>query len=189
MKTFIIDTETGGISPYTNGLASISIKEKGIVENIKTWFIKPQKGKFYSHGAFRVNGLNLAELEKEGQKINIVLDDIQFNWFNESVVRIIGHNVEFDLKFLMQACKENKVKLPIIEYIDTLDLAKHHLKVEKNRIKLCSEKKSTVRGLNLVAIFKFFYPKSDLFLKAHESETDVLMTEMIFDKLWTIENE
>lgn len=177
MKTYILDTETGGISPYTDGLLSVSLKKLGDDE-VKTWFIKPKAGKLYSYSAQRVNKLDLDSLENIGHTITQVLDDLQLNYFNEKKVRIIGHNIEFDLKFLLQAAKELKVKMPIIEYICTMDLAKVHLKQTK-----------ILKSIKLTEVFEYFFPGNDLIEKAHESEADVLITEKIFSPLWELEKK
>lgn len=177
MKTFVLDTETGGLSPYTDGLASISIKELD-KNNSKTWFIKPKQNKFYAYRALQINKLDLETLENIGHKLQTVMDDLILNWLNEKTVRIIGHNIEFDLKFLIQAAKENNIKLPTIEYVCTMDLAKIHLKQTK-----------ILKTIKLVEVFEYFFPGDDLLLRAHESEADVLMTEAIFKELWKLEND
>lgn len=174
MKTFIIDTETGGLNPQTDGLLSISIKELG-KGNSKTWFIKPQNNKRYTHEALKINGLDLEKLLKEGQNLQQVLDDLVLNWLSYPLTTIIGQNTTFDLSFLEKAFQENNMQLPAIKVLCTRNLGKKHLF------------RRDVAGHNLKAMFVHFFPNDPLINRHHESEADVLMTEKIFEELWLLE--
>lgn len=178
MKTLILDTETGGLSPYTDGLCSIALKEHKKGDTLKIWYIKPKRSKFYSYRALKINGLDLDTLESCGKPLREVLDILQLNYLNETKVRIIGHNIEFDLKFLMQSYKDEGIKLPIIEYYCTMDLANDLLKKEK-----------LIKSVSLSSVFDYFFPGDDLLKGAHRAENDVVMTEMIFDELMKMELE
>lgn len=177
MKTYYLDIETGGISSWTDGIASISLMNSEAKEPTN-FFIKPQK-KFYSHEALRVNGLDLTTLENVGKPLREVLDQIILNDFNEKAVRIIGHNIEFDLKFMLQACKEAGVKLPIVHYICTMELAKRHLKKERK-----------IKSVALSEVHRYFFPEREVWreIATHTSHGDVIMCKEIFKPLWKLEN-
>lgn len=177
MKTFVLDTETGGLSPYTDGLLSVCIKElnKG---DPQVYYLRPQIGKFYSWHALNVNGLDLNELYEVGNSVESILMTLKETF--EGHVRLIGHNIEFDLKFILQQARDKKITLPAIEYIDTMQLANKHLKKTK-----------ILKSIKLTEVFNHYFPGNEIQEMAHAGggEADVIMTEMIFEKLWELENQ
>lgn len=98
MKVFVIDVETGGVNPETDGLCSITMKEYR-KNNVLNFFIKPTKDMVYHQEAFNVNGLSNKFLRKNGitekQAIKLILDFIKGDKF-----QILGHNTNFDYRFL-----------------------------------------------------------------------------------------
>ena len=183
-KTFIIDTETGGLNPYTDGLCSISITQLSMnllncpnSSDCMTFFIEPQR-KLYGQGAFDVNHLNLAILEEQGEQKEIVC--LILKQIMGRSCTLIGHNVEFDLKFLMQLFKECKATIPIIHYIDTLVLAKKHLK------KRTKTNNGEVENFKLTTLYQYYFNDFNKEL-AHTSNYDVFMTEKLYFELVKLE--
>jgi len=135
-KAIVIDFETGGIDPYKNGITSISVREVGKINEAETLFIRPKAGKIYSYEAWKVNKISLYDLtgNKEAVSLSTAITHILMNYLNSEIVTLIGHNIDlFDIKFLLQAIKESQASqhLPAIMTIDTMTLAKRHLKDNK----------------------------------------------------------
>jgi DNA polymerase III epsilon subunit-like protein len=183
-KTYFIDTETGGLNPYTDGLCSISITEQSTnlinspnEADCMTFFIEPQR-KLYGQGAFDVNHLSLEFLEERGEQKEIVC--LKLKQIMGRSCTLIGHNVEFDLKFLMQLFKECKATIPIIHYIDTLVLAKRHL------TKRTKTNNGEVANFKLTTLYQYYFNDFNEKL-AHTSDYDVFMTEKLYFKLVKLE--
>ena len=170
-KTFVLDIETGGLNAYTDAICEITLKELG-KENFKTWTVAPQR-KLYAQSAFNVNGLSLDKI-KHGDSLNMILRDLLTRL--QGCCTIIGHNVEFDLKFLLQALKEEKLTIPTIHYICTMDMAK------KKLLKKTRTNNGQVDNYKLVTLYNYFF--NDFIEElAHTSSYDVEMTEKIYNKL------
>ncbi len=176
-RTFIIDCETGGLNPYTDGLCSVAISEKD-TKLIHTHYLEPQRGKFYGQSAFDVNRMDLEILEDLGEQKELVC--LNLKQLMGRSCTLIGHNIEFDLKFLLQLFKECKAKLPIIHYIDTLAMAKKHL------IKRTKTNNGQVEDFKLSTLYKYYFNDFDENL-AHTANYDVFMTEKIYNELMKLE--
>jgi len=175
-KIYVFDLETGGLNPYTDGVCSIAIKELDSKET-DCFIIKPQR-KLYSQEAFNVNGFNLKYLVKNGFEIERVLN-LLLKKMGDSC-SIIGHNIEFDLKFLLQMAREERKVLPIIHSIDTMSMAKRLL------TKATKTKRGDVENYKLTTIYNYFFNDFEE-VKAHTADYDVMMTEKIYKKLLALE--
>lgn len=177
-KTFVLDFETGGLNAYTDGICSVCLKESGEERDTYLYYFEPQRGKLYSQGAFDVNGFNLEDLEKIGEQKEMIC--LKLKQIMGNSCTIIGHNVEFDLKFLMQLFKECKAKLPIIHYIDTLAMAKKHL------TKRTKTNNGEVENFKLTTLYKYYFNDFNEDL-AHTADYDVFMTEKLYNELVKLE--
>lgn len=126
---FIFDTETGGYSNKKNPvceIAAILINGETLEEIIRyETVIKPYDEKLdYSAGAEKIHGLTKEVLEENGEEIEIVVEELKaiLEFANENKkksgkVVLVGHNINFDVRFLSSMflhCKEDLNK-----YVDT----------------------------------------------------------------------
>lgn len=176
------DVETGGLSPYTSGLCSITLKKVGepIIETI---YIKPIPGREYTPIALEINGLTLRQLEEIGltekQAIQRVIKFIVMNF--KSKPNMLAHNIVFDVQFMNALFKRNGYELFI-------DLCYYH---PKDTMIMASMLKDAgiinFPKVNLQTCYKTLFGKN--FENAHTSEADVLATEQIYIKMKEILGE
>jgi DNA polymerase III alpha subunit (gram-positive type) len=173
MVELYIDVETGGLSPYTDGLCQLCIidnNEKVIFNE----FLKPQKGKFYYKTAFQINNLNFQMLKKVGLSKTEFIEKLQYKLEEYEEITFIGHNISFDLGFLSQL----KLNLPPCLIIDTMEKGG-----ELKKLKLIDSKA-------LKDTFLFYYPNDEeIHKRAHYAFWDCLMTKKIHDKIKEEEEE
>lgn len=179
MTTLVIDLETGGINPQTDAICSISYKILGEqYKEVETHYIKPY-GKNISEEALKVNGLTLEKLEKEGISLFEALDKLtSYLWIfsdkNKWNIKLMGHNLRFDLGFLEQAfselTKEKLFNYCHYHYKDTMLIADF----------LRDKKIINPEKIKLTTLYEYFFGYDELLKKAHTSEADVLMTEKIY---------
>jgi len=170
-KYVIIDLETGGLDPSKHAICSITIK---IRDKIKTWYIMPY-GKKYDDTALKVNGLSLFYLNKYGNDIEIVKDQIKI-FLNNNCYKdkkrnyMVGHNLQFDLKFLDKLL--NIYDYTHYHYYDTMNIALYLRLI--NRLEQDQK-------VSLSELYKSFFGKDKLYNSSHTSHADVLMTEKLFN--------
>ena len=179
-KVLIIDIETGGLNPYKDAICSISYKVLG-EETIITHFIKPYE-KTYNKTALAVNGISIYDLEKKGVSLNEALDHL-LNYLcdvsegNKLNVKLMGHNLHFDLKFMEYAYNEYMEN-------DLFDYCHYHY---KDTMQLADNLRDLgllkIDKIKLETLYRFFFGEDGLLANAHESESDVLMTEKVYNKL------
>lgn len=125
----VIDLETSGLHPEEHEiieLGAILVKEHSITDKISL-LVRPQSA--ISTTIEKITGITNDMLQKEGVPISVAI---------EQFVRILGdlpvvsHNIEFDFRFLRNACA--RCNLPPISNrsIDTLALSRRNLKQMKN---------------------------------------------------------
>lgn len=178
-KTIIVDTETGGLNPFTNAVCSITIKVLN-EQHIKTWYIKPY-GKVYDKKAMEINGLSETIKEKGMSPKQVVNEIVLFlkkhvNYNDNNLAhyhpRVIGHNYIFDVQFLNVLFNEfhNRMFTSYLHYhpIDTMILMKG----------LVESKKIPLYSVSLKNCYKYFFCED--FENQHTSEADVLATEKVY---------
>lgn len=122
----IFDFETGGFSPEKNPALEIAmlmidgttLKEKSRWET----FIKPYGGLIIEQRALDVNGLKMSDINKGLEKREVAKSIVEF--FKKSNPKnavksrpiMVGHNVDFDLRFMEVIFNEEKKG--IWDYID-----------------------------------------------------------------------
>jgi DNA polymerase III alpha subunit (gram-positive type) len=123
----VIDIETSGFSHYTNALCQIGgIIVKPNFELVATFdnYIKPY-GKIYSEKAFTINNLPEAFLEEHGEPLGVVINDFINFIFENNVSILVGHNFNFDKRFLVETIKQSYlVKAMLFNNIKVIDTAK-----------------------------------------------------------------
>ena len=105
MKKIIFDVETTGLNACENQIAQLSyiiIDEEFNIENAKNFYFSVD---YVELGANAVNGLDEEILERlsEGKKFEDFAEEIYQDFLEADVW--IAHNLEFDLKFLLQEFK------------------------------------------------------------------------------------
>ena len=169
-----VDTETGGFSATKNGLCSITMKVVG-KDIIETIFIKPNKYLYYSPQAMEINGLTLEFLEKNGvSEKDAVVKIINFFYDNfNNIPAILGHNIAFDIRFLIAAFERHSQLFEPI-YLGTKDTmgAMRRLKTQAP---------IEIENVKLNTCYNYFFG-TDI-VNAHTSEGDVIATEKIYHKI------
>jgi len=194
-RSYVIDLETGGLDPYKNGIVSLCLKRLGFndpKEN-NTFYIKPKKNKLYSYEAWKTNRISLHDLtnNKVTNSLRVALDYILLNLFTTKTITLIGHNIDnFDIKFLYQGAREENVTLPPIFTIDTMALAKRHLKDPK-----------ILKSVSLETVTNYFLENPVIYdektnqlrqklvekTNFHDAEYDVVACEFIYHNLIKLE--
>lgn len=172
----VFDVETGGVNPFTNGLASVTLKVKGL-DIIDTFYVKVNDRLRYEQGAFNVNGLDRDYLNTNGvterEAIERVVGFIKRNYPGKP--NILGHNVVFDVQFMNALFMRNGSGM-------FTDFVYYH---PKDTMILLDGLRSAglvnLRSVSLVNAYKHFFGKD--FDNAHNSEADVIATEELYDKI------
>lgn len=121
MKTrlVVVDTETGGLDPHRHALLSVAAVDS---ETGDVWeaLIKPAEGLTVESDAMAINGLDLAELRKNGMEEREAMMSL-WCWSRRRKDAIFaGCSPEFDANFLRAAFARAKVGWPFTHR--TLDL-------------------------------------------------------------------
>jgi len=106
MNLLFADVETGGLNPEKHSLLQVGIaayKDGKIVDTLNifikedTYCVTPE--------AMKINGLDLAEIKKNGidkfAAVDMIVRFIEKNFGTEKPI-LTGHNVNFDKNFLQQ---------------------------------------------------------------------------------------
>lgn len=182
-----LDTETGGTDEQLHDLLTVGM----VLVNEKDF---SRHGEFYGHlelesykvtpTAIRINKINLAEIDREGvgyskeEMINAIYKFLSI--CKESLpITVIGHNVDFDLRFLRKLfkdCDRDNEFYDIFSYrkIDTSTLLQtvNILKPEYNISSLSDA-------------IRFFNIKFDTY-KRHNALEDVKGTIQVYENLLKI---
>lgn len=163
-KYIVFDLETTGLDPKKNEIVEIgAVKvENGEIVDTFSTFIKPKKG--MTEAATEVNGIT-DEMLADAPSINRVLPE--FKKFIGSCT-LVGHNVEFDCKFLYIACARFQMKLTN-SYIDTLEMAQKAYPYMGNH--------------KLGTLCNYLGIENET---AHRALSDSTATQKVFCKLWDI---
>lgn len=111
-RILFLDTETGGLDPERHDLLTIGLvvwEDFKIVDELE---LKISRASYRAEeSALKVNGLNLKQLETEGQTeteiINSLLYFVKKNFGTDKSFVIAGHNINFDIAFLKAFLKNN----------------------------------------------------------------------------------
>lgn len=95
----VMDFETGGVDPKTNGLASVGVMwlDENLEEVDRFYFILYEPDKKYEAEALRVNGLTMEQLERDGLRPETFVP-LFHRLFDGKIM--VNHNSAFDCAFL-----------------------------------------------------------------------------------------
>lgn len=177
---YFLDTETGGLKSYSNGLCSICIKKYNS-EYVRNIVFYPQK-KIYEMGAFNVNHFNMEMLYKTGVSRDELIKTINSlaiaTGKQQNYLVFCGYNIMFDIDFITQTYKDKGAKLPCpIVAFDLLEVVKKNIKKKDKRKK----DDCGVENHKLTTIYKHIFDDFEE-EKAHTSEYDTLMVEKLYIK-------
>jgi len=191
---YVGDTETTGIDPESHDVIEISLcrftMDSPDDRDHRTWYLKALNPMTIQEEALRINGhkrediIHFTKIGKEKYQMpaDVVLD-IE-NWIMEDDVSVmdrmlVGQNIEFDIKFLMELWK--RVDAPDTFPWD-VGRGKRSLDTQGicNFIDLCTGRRR--RYTNLGTLVKAFGVKKR---KAHRAEDDVAMTTDLLIKMLT----
>src|SRR6056297_422494 len=107
-----IDTETGGFSPFTSALCSVTMKVVG-EDIMKTIYIKPTPKREYHPKAMQVNGMTKERLENNGVSEEEAADQIEDFIKTHGGFKpiFLAHNVIFDAQFMNALFQRTKQKM------------------------------------------------------------------------------
>lgn len=101
MKFRVFDTETGGLNPAEDALASIAVvtldEQLNEIDRYYTLIIEPNKN--LGQEALNVNGLTIEQIIKDGKPIENVLEEVH-ELLDGSENILVAHNIQFDASFL-----------------------------------------------------------------------------------------
>lgn len=170
MTKYVLDTETGGLSPETDALCSISIKLfNNSSKDILTIYIKPTKLK-YNARAMKVNGLTKKFLRENGVTEKQAIAKLRDYVSTHEKGELIGQNVKFDYAFLEALFKRHDEKFDLFSHRmrDTLTVA----------LFLKDAGYIDPKSMHLEDLYKEQFNKS--IKDHHTSEADILATEKLY---------
>jgi DNA polymerase-3 subunit epsilon len=112
---FYFDLETGGVDPRRSAILQIAwiIERNGVVMDERVYDVCPENDAEMNFGALAVNNFTFDRI-KAGKNLYYVLcslkSNLQEHKFGASLFSVCGHNVRFDIDFLMPQtykCNEN----------------------------------------------------------------------------------
>ena len=114
MDIFIFDTETSGLSPYSNVILQLSYQivdsDSWIIQKkVNHYFPWPKNKRKVSQEAIAINGLteeflNSKQLSDRKTALEEFIED------KETCDLVVAHNLEFDKEFIIASCQEEGVK-------------------------------------------------------------------------------
>jgi len=110
VKYFVFDTETTGLNPEENRIIEIAwiiIDDNKIIKQ-ENFLIKNDGFKIIPNDATKKNNITQEMIEKDGISWNLIIISLK-NDIKE-IDLIIGHNVDFDIKFLISEFKRGNNK-------------------------------------------------------------------------------
>ena len=161
-----LDLETSGFSPTQNEILEIGAVKvvDGVTVGKFSQIIKPLG--YVSRGVLDVTGLTREQLNN-GENLETTLQE--FYDFCEDFP-ILGHNIGFDYRFLVEKCKHigldfslNKRRLGV----NTLEIARKYLSLPSNKL------------LDVARYLGVPFDES----KLHRAEYDAIITKMVYERM------
>jgi len=175
---FFFDTETGGLEPARHAIVQIAwiIEVNGIVQNEMAFDICPEHDQDLNFSALAVNNFTFDRL-KAGRNLSYVLCSLKQNLLaarqGSSLTLPVGHNVRFDIDFLIHAakrCNENLFNdLNFSRALDTCAMLRL----------LCYQGKLDLSSCKLTTACEHF----KIPIQAHDALGDVRATRQLFHVL------
>jgi len=107
----VVDVETGGLNPKEHPLLSVGAVD--FFNPTNTFYGKCRSiGKTSTDEALKINGIDIIKWNSNMHPATMISEFLV--WLNQTKDKTIlaGHNPRFDLDFLYQTAKENKMILP-----------------------------------------------------------------------------
>ncbi len=158
----VLDTETTGLVP--GGIVEIAAQKFRSSEVVAEFHSIVDPECFMNQQAAAVHGITYEVIKNEGRKLSEVIPEF-VNFCGNAT--LVGHNIEFDLKFINHHLQNLGLPLLKNSYVDTLSLLRKHVSLGTSNNKL-----STIAshfGINSIG--------------SHRAMKDVDMTRQIFIKI------
>lgn len=127
MKYLIIDTETTGLDADRHemiGFGAIVLYNLQIIESYEIWIL-PENIEKADSKALEVNGYDPEKWRNRAVSQSKGAERIGFFMSRHVDATLVGHNVQFDIKFLKALSNKQKREIPIrYPYLDTRDLCR-----------------------------------------------------------------
>ena len=164
----VIDIETTGLNPQTDHIieyAALRIEDRKVTGEFEMLVSQENELK---NEIIELTGITDELLRKEGQSPEETLSEfLKFIGNN----RIVGHNLAFDMPFLISACRKYNLPPPSAKCEDTLTLAKRKI--------------SGVRNYKLATLAEHLsIPYED----AHRALSDCRITNQLYEKLHALDD-
>lgn len=175
MNLLFADVETGGLDPEKHSLLQVGMaayKDGKIVDTLNifikedTYHVTPE--------AMKINGLDLAEVKKNGidkfMAVDLIVKFVEKNFGEEKPI-LVGHNVNFDKNFLQQLffyTANNIEKFIGHRMIDTMSLLWGLFGANKIPFEACNSK----------GAFEYF----NINVKLHDALEDTLGTVKLYEE-------
>jgi DNA polymerase III alpha subunit (gram-positive type) len=183
LEYYIVDVETTGLSTKIHEVSEISVI-RAVDRMQLTEFIKCEKPETASYDALQITGKTLDDLVKGNSKEFVVAKIDKF--LNEDGLTpahrcFVGHNVNFDRKFIFSLYEKVGKTCPANLWLDTLALTKEFIKKydtsQLNIVKTATGRISTTLHAccDMLSIKRF--------AAAHASKVDTRNTYLLWRKL------
>lgn len=124
MKYLIIDTETTGLDPNKHemiGFGALVVYDRRIIESWELWIL-PDYPQNADKKALEINGYDPEKWRNRAVNQQKAADLISFFMARHTDATLVGHNVQFDIKFLRALSNKHSKEIPIrFPYLDTRD--------------------------------------------------------------------
>ena len=140
----VVDLETTGLNPETDDIIEIGAIKMLRHERIETFDAIIKTERSIPSGISEMTGINEQMLSDSGELLCDVL--IKLSSFLGNLP-IVGHNIDFDKSFLLNACAKCGCPLIVNRCIDTLSLARRLIKgVENHKLDTLAVRFGIERG-------------------------------------------
>ena len=185
MRILVFDTETSGLDPQWNVILQLSYQIVDsdswvTIKAVNHYFSWPENKTRVTQEAINVNGLTEEVLAKK-QLSNRKAALEEFVTDKDSCDLLVAHNLEFDKKFIIASCREERVKFASSGWSQSYDTM-------KRTTKYCQIPKEWGNGYKwpklteLADCLGIDYSQ----LSLHDSTGDVELTKQCFKKLVTL---
>ena len=124
MKYLIIDTETTGLDPTKHemlGFGAIVLYDHRVIESYEIWIL-PDNIETADEKALKINGYDPDKWRNRAVSQAKAADRIAYFMGRHTDATLVGHNVNFDIKFLRALSNKHSKEIPIrYPYLDTRD--------------------------------------------------------------------